>query len=236
MRLIARAQGGEREAKDRLVRHNIGLIRSVLRGFSNRGYDVDDLFQIGSIGLLKAIDKFDPSYKVRFSTYAVPMIAGEIKRFLRDDGLIKVSRSLKQTANRVKTAQEMMVKNLGREPTIQELSEELHIDKEEIVMALESSYHPNYLHEVIYQNDGNPLYLIDRIGVDEDQEREMVDSILLKELISTLKDRDRQVIVLRYFKDKTQVEVARLLGISQVQVSRIEKKIIGEMKDMLARA
>ncbi|HHV39269.1 MAG TPA: RNA polymerase sporulation sigma factor SigF [Tepidimicrobium sp.] len=236
MKLIKRAQDGERMAKDRLVRHNIGLIKSVLRGFTNRGYDVDDLFQIGSIGLLKAIDKFDPSYKVKFSTYAVPMIAGEIKRFLRDDGLIKVSRSLKQTANRIKSAQEAMTKSLGREPTIQELSQELKVDKEEIVMALESSYHPNYLHEVIYQNDGDPLYLIDRIGVDGEQEKDMIDSILLKELISKLKDRDRQVIILRYFKDKTQVEVAELLGISQVQVSRIEKKIIGEMKKMLARA
>ncbi|NLJ98534.1 MAG: RNA polymerase sporulation sigma factor SigF [Tissierellia bacterium] len=236
MRLILRAQKGEKEAKDKLVRYNIGLIKSVLRGFVNRGYDADDLFQIGSIGLLKAIDKFDLSYNVKFSTYAVPMIAGEIKRFLRDDGIIKVSRSLKQTANKVKSTQEMLTKRFGREPTIQEVSDELKIDKEEIVMALESSYHPNYLHEVVYQNDGNPLYLIDKISLEEDQEKEMIDSILLKELISQLKDRDRQVIILRYFKDKTQVEVAKLLGISQVQVSRIEKKIIGEMKKMLAKA
>lgn len=236
MELILMAQKGDKEAKDRLVRYNIGLVKSVLRGFTNRGYDVDDLFQIGSIGLLKAIDKFDPSYDVRFSTYAVPMIAGEIKRFLRDDGIIKVSRSLKQTANKVKYAQDNLSKTLGREPTIQEISEELKIDKEEIVMALESSYQPDYLYDIVYQNDGNPLYLIDKISLEEDNEKEIIDNILLKELLSQLKDRDRQVIVLRYFKDKTQVEVAKLLGISQVQVSRIEKKIIEDMKKMLAKA
>ncbi len=236
MELILMAQKGDKEAKDRLVRYNIGLVKSVLRGFTNRGYDVDDLFQIGSIGLLKAIDKFDLSYDVRFSTYAVPMIAGEIKRFLRDDGIIKVSRSLKQTANKVKYAQDNLSKTLGREPTIQEISEELKIDKEEIVMALESSYQPDYLYDIIYQNDGNPLYLIDKISLEEDNEKEIIDNILLKELLSQLKDRDRQVIVLRYFKDKTQVEVAKLLGISQVQVSRIEKRIIEDMKKMLAKA
>lgn len=236
MELILMAQKGDKEAKDKLVRHNIGLVKSVLRGFTNRGYDVDDLFQIGSIGLLKAIDKFDLSYDVRFSTYAVPMIAGEIKRFLRDDGIIKVSRSLKQTANKVKYTQDTLAKILGREPTIQEISEELKIDKEEIVMALESSYQPDYLYDVIYQNDGNPLYLIDKISLEEDNEKEIIDNILLKELLSRLKDRDRQVIVLRYFKDKTQVEVAKLLGISQVQVSRIEKRIIEDMKKMLVKA
>lgn len=236
MELIVMAQKGDKEAKDKLVRHNIGLVKSVLRGFTNRGYDVDDLFQIGSIGLLKAIDKFDLSYDVRFSTYAVPMIAGEIKRFLRDDGIIKVSRSLKQTANKVKYTQDTLAKILGREPTIQEISEELKIDKEEIVMALESSYQPDYLYDVIYQNDGNPLYLIDKISLEEDNEKEIIDNILLKELLSRLKDRDRQVIVLRYFKDKTQVEVAKLLGISQVQVSRIEKRIIEDMKKMLVKA
>lgn len=236
MELILKSQGGDQEAKDRLVKHNIGLVRSVLRGFKNRGYDQDDLFQIGSIGLLKAIDKFDHSYKVRFSTYAVPMISGEIKRFLRDDGIIKVSRSLKQTANQVRYTQEMLSKLLGREPTIQEVSDELNIDKEDIVMALESSYHPEYLYDVVYHNDGKPLYLIDRVSSDEDSEKEMIDSILLKEILSQLEKRDRQVIILRYFKDKTQVEVAKTLGISQVQVSRIEKRIIEDMKKMLAKA
>src|SRR5690606_8937698 len=140
------AQKGDMEAKNKLVMSNVGLVKSVLKGFANRGYEVDDLFQIGSIGLLKAIDKFDTSYNVKFSTYAVPMIIGEIKRFLRDDGIIKVSRSLKQTANKVKYTKEALSKKLGREPTINELSEELDLNKEEIVMAMESSYHPEYLY------------------------------------------------------------------------------------------
>ncbi|MBZ2173633.1 RNA polymerase sporulation sigma factor SigF [Schnuerera sp. xch1] len=236
MELIQESQKGNMEAKDELVKHNIGLIRSVLRGFTNRGYEADDLFQIGSIGLLKAIDKFDDSYDVKFSTYAVPMIAGEIKRFLRDDGIIKVSRSLKQTANKVKYTQEALLKEIGREPTIQEISDELNIDKEEIVMALESSYHPDYLYDIIHQNEGNPLYLIDKVSLEEDTEKDLLDKIMLKELLGELKERDRQIIVLRYFKDKTQVEVAKLLGISQVQVSRIEKRIVEEMKKKLAKA
>ncbi len=234
--LIKRAQKGDMEAKNKLIMNNVGLIKSVLRGFANRGYEVDDLFQIGSIGLLKAIDKFDTSFNVKFSTYAVPMIIGEIKRFLRDDGIIKVSRSLKQTANKIKYAKESLSKKLGREPTIQELSDELNINKEEIVMAMESSFHPDYLYDVVHQDDGNPLFLIDKVGIEEDGEGDLIDKIVLKELLSELKERDRQVIILRYFKDKTQVEVAKLLGISQVQVSRIEKRIIEEMKKKLVKA
>jgi len=236
MELIKKAQEGDMEAKDRLVKCNIGLIKSVLRGFTNRGYEVEDLFQIGSIGLLKAIEKFDTSFDVKFSTYAVPMIAGEIKRFLRDDGMIKVSRSLKQTANKVKYTQERLIKKLGREPTIQEISDELNIDREEIVMALESSYHPDYLYDVIHEKEGNPLYLIDKVGLEEDSEKDILDKIVLQELLSELKERDRQVIILRYFQDKTQMEAANILGISQVQVSRIEKRIINEMKKKLAKA
>ncbi len=236
LELILMAQEGDKEAKEKLVKHNIGLVKSVLRGFSNRGYDMEDLFQIGSIGLLKAIDKFDPSFDVKFSTYAVPMISGEIKRFLRDDGMIKVSRSLKQTANRVKYAQENLSKILGREPTIQEISDELNVEKEDIVMALESSYQLDYLYDVVHQDDGNPLKVIDKISLDENSEDEIIDNIVLKEVLSHLKERDRKVIILRYFKDKTQVEVAELLGISQVQVSRIEKRIIEEIKNKLAEA
>lgn len=236
MELIKKAQKGDMDAKDKLVKHNIGLVKSVMRGFTNRGYEVDDLFQIGSIGLLKAIEKFDTSFDVKFSTYAVPMIAGEIKRFLRDDGIIKVSRSLKQTANKVKYSQEKLAKKLGREPTIQEISDELNIDKEEIVMALESSYHPDYLYDIIHEKEGNPLYLIDKLSLEEDNEKDILDRIVLQELLSELKERDRQVILLRYFKDKTQMEVADILGISQVQVSRIEKRIIMEMKKKLAKA
>ncbi|MDR7857145.1 RNA polymerase sporulation sigma factor SigF [Tissierella sp.] len=236
MKLIKEAQEGSKEAKEMLVSSNLGLIRSVLKGFMNRGYEVDDLFQIGSIGLLKAIDKFDSNFDVRFSTYAVPMIIGEIKRFLRDDGLIKVSRSLKQTAARTKGAEESLYKKLGREPTIHEISEEIGIDKEEIVMALEASYNPEYLYDIVHQNDGSPLYLIDKISNESEDSRDLVDNIILKDMLTKLKPRDRQVIILRYFKDKTQTEVANQLGISQVQVSRIEKKIIEEMRKNLAKA
>lgn len=234
--LINNSQNGDRDAKEKLVEYNIGLIRSVLKGFLNRGYEVDDLFQIGSIGLLKAIDKFDNSFNVRFSTYAVPMIIGEIKRFLRDDGIIKVSRSLKQVAGQAKMAEEKLYKDLGREPTIMEISEEIGISREEVVMALESSYKPNYLHDVVHQNDGSPLYLIDKISLEAEDDKDIIDNIILKDLLNSLKPRDRQVIILRYFKDKTQTEVAKLLGISQVQVSRIEKRIIEDMRNILAKA
>ncbi len=233
MELIEESQNGSREAKDILVSHNLGLIRSVLRRFTNRGYEVDDLFQIGSIGLLKAIDKFDTSFGVKFSTYAVPMIIGEIKRFLRDDGLIKVSRSLKQNAARAKGAEEKLLKELGRDPTIEEISKEVGLDKEEIVMAYEASYHPNYLYDIVYQSDGAPIFLIDKISDKEVDDKDVIDNIMLKDALSKLKPRDRQVIILRYFKDKTQTEVANILGISQVQVSRIEKKIIQKMRKNL---
>lgn len=236
MKLIHLSQNGDQDAKNKLVEHNIGLIRSVLRGFMNRGYEVDDLFQIGSIGLLKAIDKFDTSFNVKFSTYAVPMIIGEIKRFLRDDGLIKVSRSLKQLAGQAKRAEEYLSKTMGREPTIQEISDEIGVDREEVIMALESSYHPEYLYNVIHQDDGAPLYLIDKISVDTDDQEDILDNIFLKEILGKLHARDRQVILLRYFKDKTQTEVAKELGISQVQVSRIEKRIIQDMRLMMEKA
>lgn len=236
MVLIKKAQNGDENAKDILVNRNIGLVRSVLRGFSNRGYDIEDLFQIGCIGLLKSIDKFDTKYNVKFSTYAVPMIVGEIKRFLRDDGIIKVSRSLKQSAIKVRIASEKLAKELGREPNIQEIADEVAMDKEEVIMALDTNYRPDYLHSVIHESDGSPLYLIDKVSVEEEDEKDVIDKILLKEMLGKLKARDRQIIIMRYFKDKTQVEVAKMLGISQVQVSRIEKRILEEMRGMLAEA
>jgi RNA polymerase sporulation-specific sigma factor len=236
MNLIKRAQSGDEDAVDILVKSNLGLVKSVLRGFSNRGYDIEDLFQIGCIGLIKAIQKFDVNYDVKFSTYAVPMIVGEIKRFLRDDGIIKVSRSLKQTAAKVKYAKEKLTKSTGREPTIQEISDEIKVDKEEIVVALDSNYQPEYLYDVVYQSDGSPVFLIDKVGDDTNEsEADILDKIALKEILNRLKPRDRQIIILRYFQDKTQTEVAEILGISQVQVSRIEKRILNEMKYMLSK-
>lgn len=232
--LIIKAQNGDGEAQRKLVERNIGLVRSVLKRFSNRGYDSEDLFQLGSIGLIKSIQKFDIKYEVRFSTYAVPMIIGEIKRFLRDDGIIKVSRTLKQTSTRVKMIGELLTRKLGRQPTLEEIASEMNIDREEIVMALESSYQPEYLYDVIHQNDGAPIYLIDKIS-DKNEKVEIVDKISLKEVINKLKPRDRQVIIMRYFKDKTQTEIAKMLGISQVQVSRIEKKVLADMKESLTK-
>lgn len=236
MELIEKAQKGDQDARENIVEYNMGLVRSVLKGFTNRGYETDDLFQIGSIGLLKAIDKFDSSFNVKFSTYAVPMIVGEIKRFLRDDGIIKVSRSLKQIAGQAKKAGERLSKELGREATILEISEEIGVDREDVIMALESSYHPEYLYSVIHQDDGSPLYLIDKISLDSNEDENMIDNIVLKDILNQLKPRDRQVIILRYFKDKTQTEVAKVLGISQVQVSRIEKRIIEDIRSSMVKA
>lgn len=236
LELIKKAQMGDENAKNMLVRHNLGLVRSVLKRFANRGYEKDDLFQLGCIGLVKAIEKFDFSYDVKFSTYAVPMIIGEIKRFLRDDGMIKVSRSLKQTAGRVKMMKESLFKKHGREPTLQELSDALDIPKEEIVVALDSNLQPDYLYDVIHQDDGSPVHLIDKISETKaEEEGEVIDRIALIEVLSKLKPRERKVIVLRYFKDKTQTEIAEVLGISQVQVSRIEKKILKKIREQLEK-
>ncbi|SKC91459.1 RNA polymerase sporulation sigma factor SigF [Maledivibacter halophilus] len=234
--LIKKAQKGDKEAQAILVDENLGLVKSLVSRFDNRGYERDDIFQLGSIGLIKAIHKFDSSYGVRFSTYAVPMIVGEIKRFLRDDGIIKVSRNLKQTATKVKYTKESLVKRFGREPTINEIADELNIDKEEIILALESNIQPDYLYDVIHQNDGSPIHLIDKISETKtDTNEQIIDNIALKQVLNKLKPRERQIIVLRYFKDKTQSEIAKSLGISQVQVSRIEKKVLGIMKNILEK-
>lgn len=231
--LIRRSQNGDREAQDLLVRRNIGLVSTIVKKFLNRGYDYEDLFQIGSIGLIKAIKNFNTSFNVRFSTYAVPMIMGEIKRFLRDDGLIKVSRSIKETSKKVKQAKEKLAMKNGREATIDEIAKELCITSEDVVMSLESTSQPDYLYETIHQDDGSPVLLIDKIGEDRDYGSEVVDKVALKDLISTLDAKARQVIMLRYFKDMTQSQIAEVLGISQVQVSRIEKKVLEYLREKM---
>ena len=227
---IYRAQQGDSEAENFLVENNIGLVRSVVRRFLNRGCEYDDLIQIGSIGLLKAIKKFDSSYNVRFSTYAIPMIIGEIKRFLRDDGIIKVSRNLKEIANKANIAKETLEKDYGREPTISEIASVLDISKEDLVVAMESVQSTEYLYETIHQDDGSPILLIDRISCNEGEDVDVIDRLALKEVLSGLEAKERQIIMLRYFKDMTQCQVAKLLGMSQVQVSRIEKKIMGKLR------
>lgn len=226
-KLIYESQKGDKNARDILVEKNLRLVWSVVQRFMNRGYDPDDLFQIGSIGLIKSIDKFDLSYDVRFSTYAVPMIIGEIQRFIRDDGSVKVSRSLKEIGNRVRRKKDELTKKLGRSPSVQEIADELDITTEEVVHAEEASKSPHSIHETVFENDGDPITLLDQIA---DQETGWFDKISLEDAIRTLSERERLIVYLRYYKDQTQTEVAERLGISQVQVSRLEKKILKEMK------
>lgn len=231
LNLIHLVQNGDEKAKEILIESNLGLVRSVVSKFLNIGYERDDLFQLGSIGLIKAIYKFNPKFNVKFSTYAVPMILGEIKRYLRDDGMIKVSRSLKQIAIKAKMQTEILTKKLGREPTIEELSKEVGVDKEDLVMALESNFSVEYLHGVIHEEEGSPICLIDKISLKgENEEEKVIDNLLLKEVLGKLDKRERQIIMLRYFEDKTQSEIGEMLNISQVQVSRIEKKVLSKLK------
>ncbi len=231
--LIRLSKAGSKEAMDKLIQMNMPLVASLSKKFLNRGYDYEDILQIGSIGLVKAIKNFDDSYNVKFSTYAVPMIIGEIKRFLRDDGIIKVSRNTKTLAKKLHFFKEELTKKLNREPTLEELSEYSSIEKEEIVFALESTSSLQYLYDTIHQEDGSPVLLIDKLSETGIEDTSMVDKIALKEALRGIDLKSRQIILLRYFKDKTQVEVARLLGISQVQVSRIEKKVLSEMRKKL---
>ena len=228
--LIALSQNGDRNARDELVERNVRLVWSVVQRFINRGYDPEDLFQIGSIGLIKAIDKFDLSYEVRFSTYAVPMIIGEIQRFIRDDGTVKVSRTMKELANKIRLTREELTKQLNRSPTVNEVAEKLGITPEEAAQAQEAAKYPQSIYETVYENGGEPITLLDQL---QDADKQWFDKLLLDEAMNRLTDRERLIIYMRYFHDRTQAEVAARLGISQVQVSRLEKKILVEMKQLL---
>lgn len=229
--LIADAKAGNKNAQSVLVEKNVGLVWSIVRRFQNRGYETEDIFQIGCIGLIKAINKFDCSFDVKFSTYAVPMIIGEIKRFIRDDGIIKVSRSLKELSNKIRVTKEIMSKELGREPSVSEISDQLGIPVEELVMAMEANCTPESLYSTVGEGESSSTLLIDKIANESNNhEVDIVDRIDLKKVLDTLKPREKQIIVLRYFKEKTQVQIAKMLGISQVQVSRIEKKILEEIR------
>ena len=232
-RLIALSQTGDSGARDTLVNCNIRLVWSVVQRFINRGYEPEDLFQIGCIGLLKSVDKFDLSYDVKFSTYAVPMIIGEIQRFLRDDGTIKVSRSLKELANKVRKTRDELSRQLGRMPTIKEVAHELGITPEDVVLAQEANKPPTSIHETVFENDGDPITLMDQIA--DDSQDKWFEKLALNEAIETLSERERLIVYLRYYRDQTQSEVAARLGISQVQVSRLEKKILQSIKDQIAQ-
>lgn len=228
--LLELAHSGDKAARDLLVQNNMGLVWSIVRRFGNRGYDLEDLFQIGSIGLMKAIDKFDTSFDVKFSTYAVPMITGEIKRFLRDDGMIKVSRSLKENGAKIKQAREKLQAKLGKDPSLQELTEETGIEREEIVMALEANGEVESIYKTYAPEDGKESCLADRLPQEKDGHERLLNHMLLEQLLGELGELEQKLIHLRYFEDRTQMQVAEELGISQVQVSRMEKKILLSMR------
>lgn len=233
LQLIQMARNGDQKARDEVVKKNQGLVWSIVKRFRGRSYEAEDLFQIGIIGLLKAVDKFDSSFEVKFSTYAVPMIMGEIKRFLRDDGMIKVSRTWKEMAGKIKKERNAFFSSFGREATVEELSKRLQLNQEDIIMALEANTEVESLDQTVYQGDGNPIYLIDQIEQEKDESESVVDIIALKEVLALLETKERKIIHLRYFQGKTQVEIAKSLGISQVQVSRLEKKILQRMREKL---
>ncbi|PPA71309.1 RNA polymerase sporulation sigma factor SigF [Jeotgalibacillus proteolyticus] len=228
---IRLSQAGDQEARSKMVETNVRLVWSVVQRFLNRGHDPDDLFQIGAIGLLKAVDKFDLSYSVKFSTYAVPMIIGEIQRFLRDDGTVKVSRSVKELAIKVRRAKEQLSSQYGRLPTLTEIAEELDVTVDDIVLSQDASRAPASIHETVYENEGDPITLLDQMASKD--EEQWFHQLALKEALLTLEKRDRVIIFLRYYKDFTQSEVAEKLGISQVQVSRIEKRVLQSIREWM---
>ena len=233
IRLIERAHQGDKTARDKLVTDNMGLVWSIVRRFGGRGYEMEDLFQIGSIGLMKAIDKFETAFDVKFSTYAVPMITGEIKRFLRDDGMIKVSRSIKEMAGKVRSAREEMSASLGREPTIEEIAGKLGASREEVAASLEAGAEVESLYRSLGAGDGQDLCLMDRLEEKGDEEERLLNRMVLRELLMDLAPKEREIIVRRYFYNQTQSAIAAELSISQVQVSRLEKKILRQMREKL---
>lgn len=233
LELLKLAKDGDKVAKDKLVESNVGLVWSIARRFVNRGYDIDDIYQLGCIGLIKAIDKFDFSFEVKFSTYAVPMITGEIKRFLRDDGMIKISRSLKELAYKISVTKDMYMKEHNREPSIQYIAKKLNVDEEEIVMALEANKDVESIYKTVYEGENENVYLIDKLACAVDESQKVVDRTALVEAIDKLDETMKDIIVYRYFNDKTQSYVSDKLGISQVQVSRLEKKALAHLLQLL---
>lgn len=229
--LTQRAHDGDKEARDILVEENVGLVWSIVRRFQNRGVEPEDLFQIGTIGLIKAVDKFDCNYEVCFSTYAVPMITGEIKRYLRDDGILKVSRSLKETAAKAYRIREQQEKQTGREPTTQEIARELGISPEELMEAMDSYVQVESLQQTIYQGEGNTILLLDKLEEKENQSERVLNLLFLEEILGKLEGEERELIYQRYFQEKTQSVIAKEMGISQVQVSRMEKRILKKMQE-----
>ena len=231
--LFVRIRQGDKEAREEYIKGNLRLVLSVIKRFSSSSENADDLFQIGCVGLMKAVDHFDPDRMVKFSTYAVPMIIGEIRRYLRDNNSIRVSRSLRDTAYKAIYAKEKYVKRNLKEPTIQEIAEEIGIAKEEIVYALDAIQSPVSLHEPIYNDGGDTLYVMDQVSDKKNKEENWIEDLSLEAAMSHLSEREHYIITLRFFEGRTQMEVAEIINISQAQVSRLEKNALKVMKQYL---
>lgn len=229
MELLKKAKEGDTKAREDLINGNLRLVLSVIQRFLNRGENPDDLFQVGCIGLIKAIDNFDVSHDVKFSTYAVPMIIGEIRRHLRDNNSVRVSRSMRDTAYRAIQAKEKLSNELQREPTVEEIAKELDMKKEQVVIALEAIVEPISLYEPVYNDGGDAIYVMDQVG-DNNTADSWIDEILLKQAIENLSEREKRILNLRFMLGKTQTEVAKEVGISQAQVSRLEKGVLKKIK------
>ena len=228
--LLKKSQAGDRNARDELVKGNLRLVLSVIQRFANRGENPDDLFQVGCIGLIKAIDHFDTAMDVKFSTYAVPMVIGEIRRYLRDNNSVRVSRSMRDTAYKAMQIKERVMGEQGREPGVEEIAWELGVPREDVVLALEAIAEPVSLYEAVYSDGGDTIYVMDQIG-DNDDDSNWLDEILLREEIKNLSPRERRILTLRFMQGKTQMEVAQEVGISQAQVSRLEKGAMNKIKN-----
>ena len=236
MKIIERAQNGSKEDMTKLLEDNNGLIWSIVRRFNGRGYEIEDLYQIGSIGFIKAIQRFDTSFEVRLSTYAVPYILGEIKRFIRDDGPIKVSRSIKELNVKIVELQKEYFNKNGRDITLDEISRELKISKEEITMALDSARPVDSIENAKYTDSktDKTVSILEQISTGKDEQTEITNRIAIKNLINELDDKEKEIIMLRYYKQKTQMQVSKIMGITQVQVSRIERKVLDNMRRKLS--
>ncbi len=230
--LLNKIKAGDTKAREEMIGGNLRLVLSVIQRFSNRGENLDDLFQIGCIGLIKAIDNFDTSHNVRFSTYAVPMIIGEIRRYLRDNNSVRVSRSLRDLAYKTMQMKEKLTNENGREPSIEEIAKAMEVPKEEIVVALESIVEPVSLYEPVYSDGGDTIYVMDQVG-DSNDDVSLLNVIALKDALARLSQREKKILSLRFFKGKTQMEVAEEIGISQAQVSRLEKGALDRIKNQI---
>ena len=228
--LIKRSRAGDKLAREQVIKENMPLVYSIVKRFAGRGHDLEDLRQIGAIGLIKAVDNFNWNFDVKFSTYAVPMISGEIKRFMRDDGMVKVSRTLKENGIHIRRVAESLAAELGREATLEELSAATEMKREDIVLALEAGNEVESLHKTVYQKEGSEISLMERIPSDKDEAETVVNQLLLEQLLAELDEQERQIIHMRYFEEKTQTQIAGILGLSQVQVSRLEKRVLGSMR------